>query len=475
MKVFGIVALWALALGAILGLSDQEAYYWLWSRRPELCYFEHPPFQAWMTRVFTWVFGDGTFGVRLGALVFMAATFWLFRLWVEERYSERAARLASCILLATFFFPTGMLLALPDSYFAFFAVATLYFSERRNSVAAGIALGLAALAKWTAAVLIPGVIVAFYARKNERRDLRGLVVTGLLAIALQAPVLYWNSQNGWASFLFHLSDRQKAWPGFEAALGHGLVFVLAQFVLGGLGVTLALWQVLRHPHDERPVEWRHRPSLLWWALPAFVIFGWSSIKGETRFYWTSVAFFPICAALGSRISAVRERGFKIRMTVGTVAVLAVVSLILLTPVGAWVKPFTDSYKRYDLRHSPRGDLDGWEAWARDVIRPLNLDREGTLFLSADFRIAAQGAWALRLNDVTRVNTVGPPFQFAFWPKMDPARVQRLVFFGDNRRGGDRGPLQARCLEAVAWQHYEVKVLGQLIKRIDWAVCEKPRL
>ena len=52
----GILALWRLYLSSQLQLHPDEAYYWLWSHRLDLSYFDHPPMVAyfiWLTTRFS--------------------------------------------------------------------------------------------------------------------------------------------------------------------------------------------------------------------------------------------------------------------------------------------------------------------------------------------------------------------------------------------------------------------------------------
>ncbi len=53
-----------LIAGAILPLSSDEAYYWLWSRHLAAGYYDHPPAIAFLIRAGTTLFGDTSLGVR---------------------------------------------------------------------------------------------------------------------------------------------------------------------------------------------------------------------------------------------------------------------------------------------------------------------------------------------------------------------------------------------------------------------------
>jgi len=42
-----------------------EAYYWLWGTKPALSYYEHPPFLAWVSAFFYFLFGRSLVILRL--------------------------------------------------------------------------------------------------------------------------------------------------------------------------------------------------------------------------------------------------------------------------------------------------------------------------------------------------------------------------------------------------------------------------
>ena len=56
------------------GLSDDEAYFWDWSRHPALSYYDQGPMVAWVIRFFTHLLPLSSFSVRIGAPIFTALT-----------------------------------------------------------------------------------------------------------------------------------------------------------------------------------------------------------------------------------------------------------------------------------------------------------------------------------------------------------------------------------------------------------------
>src|SRR5437764_10937128 len=64
----GVLTALRVATAIYLPLSFDEAYFWLWSKRLALSYFEHPPLIAIAIRAGTALLGDTELGVRLASL-----------------------------------------------------------------------------------------------------------------------------------------------------------------------------------------------------------------------------------------------------------------------------------------------------------------------------------------------------------------------------------------------------------------------
>ncbi|HLY80760.1 MAG TPA: glycosyltransferase family 39 protein, partial [Caulobacteraceae bacterium] len=79
--VFAAVLLGAtivrLAAAALIPLTEDEAYYRLWSMRPAFGYFDHPPMIAWWVWLGRQIAGDTPLGVRLVPVLGTALTTWL--------------------------------------------------------------------------------------------------------------------------------------------------------------------------------------------------------------------------------------------------------------------------------------------------------------------------------------------------------------------------------------------------------------
>jgi 4-amino-4-deoxy-L-arabinose transferase-like glycosyltransferase len=214
--LLGAVTLFHLWYGGLFALSPQEAYYWEWSRRLDLSYFDHPPLASWTIALTTAIAGMTERGVRLAAAlhsVLFSVFFWLA---VRRLFGSRAALLAPGAGLFLPLFALGQVIITPDAPLLSGWAMALYFTVRALDeerppwlLAAGTAAGWAMLGKYTGVLLLPQILLVLLADRRGRRMLRTpwpwLGV--LLAIVVFSPVIVWNLDHALASFEFQTGDR----------------------------------------------------------------------------------------------------------------------------------------------------------------------------------------------------------------------------------------------------------------------------
>jgi 4-amino-4-deoxy-L-arabinose transferase-like glycosyltransferase len=102
-------------MAALLPLSADEAYYWLWSKHLAAGYYDHPPMIAWAIRAGTLLFGDTPLGVRLMGVVLSFPASWF--VWKAGRLilgDDNRAGLALLFFNLTLMTSVELLAATPD-------------------------------------------------------------------------------------------------------------------------------------------------------------------------------------------------------------------------------------------------------------------------------------------------------------------------------------------------------------------------
>jgi 4-amino-4-deoxy-L-arabinose transferase-like glycosyltransferase len=209
-----VVVLTALrfVVAAILPLSADEAYYWLWSRHLAAGYYDHPPAIAYLIRGGTLLFGDTSFGVRfLPLMLSVPASWFVWRSGAILLLDGRAGGLSCLLFNLTLMTAVETMAATPDAPLVACA-AGLMFSlakldqtqDGRWLLAAGLAGGLALLSKYTGFFLGIGALVWLLSGPRARRwFLSPWPYAGaILAALLFLPNLWWNASHGWMTFAF---------------------------------------------------------------------------------------------------------------------------------------------------------------------------------------------------------------------------------------------------------------------------------
>src|SRR5277367_1204716 len=213
---FIILALVALRLvaAAFTPLTFDEAYYWMWSKHLAGGYYDHPPMVALVIRLGTMIAGDTEFGVRLvSILLALPMSFAVYRTAEILFGGRRVASTATILLNVTLMAAVGTLIVTPDSPLLFASSFVLLFLAKvlesgRGAwwLAVGAAVGLALLSKYTALFFGPAILIWLISVPKLRRWLLSpwLYLGGLVALFVFSPVILWNADHHWVSFIKQL-------------------------------------------------------------------------------------------------------------------------------------------------------------------------------------------------------------------------------------------------------------------------------
>ncbi|MBV8458250.1 MAG: glycosyltransferase family 39 protein, partial [Acetobacteraceae bacterium] len=175
-----------LVVAAVVPLSPDECYYWVWSRDLQAGYLDGPPMVAWWIRAGTLIAGQGALGVRLlGPLSAAVGSVLLYQAAEALLPGRNAGLWAAGLLNATLLFGAGTVIMTPDTPLLFFWVcatwaAAMFARDRWPPwlILVPILAGLAILSKYTAALLVLGVGL-------------WLVVVPELRRSLVRPAIWW--------------------------------------------------------------------------------------------------------------------------------------------------------------------------------------------------------------------------------------------------------------------------------------------
>jgi 4-amino-4-deoxy-L-arabinose transferase-like glycosyltransferase len=442
-----------LALLVASGTFMDEAYYWMWGQHPALSYYDHPPLNAWLQGLAGAVFGWNRLGLRVMVALALAGDILVLYLLAKKLAPEAWQQhfwLTLVLFLATPIFFAVTAVALPDHLLVLGMLAAFYFfvsffrdwrdgpdTSYRDLYLGALFLGLAALAKYNAVFLALGLGLFILISPRYRSLLRKpqLYVAAAISLALQAPVLAWNLQEGWASFGFILGGRHAGLAASSVGvIGWlmGVVLFLSPFLLVPIGSFLL-----------RPGSDAGRLGRIVFLVSTLAIFG-ISFATSTLFHWNLVAYLVALPFLAFHF---RWRWlYWAQIAYGVLFMgfaLVNYSIVPLTDVNA-------------IRDEASAWVYGWDetAVAVEAARAAN----GAGFVAApDYTTAALLGFAMQDRDVVSLSPKTD--QFDFW--FDPAAHagETAILFGDDWR-----PLTAevtgRFEEVVLLQEIAVVRFGK---------------
>lgn len=299
LTILALVALRLIA-AAFTPLTFDEAYYWMWSKHLAGGYYDHPPMVALVIRAGTLIAGDTELGVRLvSILLALPMSVAVYRSAVILFEDQRAGATAAILLNVTLMAAVGTLIVTPDapslvaaSLVLFFLAKVLETGQGAWWLAVGAAVGGALLSKYTALFFGPAILIWLVVVPEERRWLASPwpYLGAIVAVALFTPVIVWNAEHQWVSFLKQISGRAMVQDFRPAFIGELIPTQVAfatpfVFILGAMGL-----HALAH-RKAGAMPARILVDVMFWTITAYFV--WHSLHARVEANW----FAPVYPAL----------------------------------------------------------------------------------------------------------------------------------------------------------------------------------
>ena len=309
-------------------LVVDEAQYWTWSRELAFGYFSKPPMIAWFIRGASAVCGDSEICLRAASpLLYTAASLMLY-LSGRALFGARVGFWSAIVFATLPGVSYSSNLITTDVPLILFWTIVLYawiMLVKRQSMGfallLGVAIGLGLLAKQ--AMVYAFLCIACHAAvsREAREALKGGrgIVAVLIALALFAPNVIWNAQNG-----FPTARHTEANIGWHYPYVHPLRLVEylgVQFgVFGPILVVVlarAAWREIRRPDDPNKV------LLLSFSLPVLALLAVQALLSRAHGNWSATAY-PAASILVTAVMLELNRLILFRISLALHLAIAVV-------------------------------------------------------------------------------------------------------------------------------------------------------
>ncbi|GKT13006.1 MAG: hypothetical protein ISEC1_P1998 [Thiomicrorhabdus sp.] len=441
----GFMSLLHLFLAFTVELGGDEAHYALYGLIPDWSYFDHPPMVGWLQIIPMWL-APYDWSARLVPIVLYGllnallyqVTVQLFckkdfeqgggsskSILAEISSSETSHWLGfwSLALLNTSLILSLMGMAmLPDNPLMVVVLALILVVIKlletealKYWIALGLLVGLAALSKYTAVTLVLSLVLVMIAEKRWYwLTQKGLWIAILIATLLITPVLYWNAQNEWASFLYQINHGtgSATWELdslIRTQLTQLVSYTPAVFLLGW-------WAMLK------PSNYQNRSSrlLLIFSLPITLLFAWGSGFEESLPHWVSLAWLLLIPIIVSWLwQRQNKKWFKPLLYLHLIVAGGLVLLAHSMLYKPWIS--------FDDHNNPiQGDY-GWPQAAKTALElqsSLTDDPKTLPLFVSNWSVTSHLAWYARPQPV--FTTDPKQTQYAFWIGLPKAGMNGLL-------------------------------------------------
>jgi hypothetical protein len=471
--ITGFTAL-RLVLAATLPLLPEEAYYWSWSRHLDWSYFDHPPLASYSIALTTAVFGQTVFGIKFAALLWSLGWNLLWARLILDMYGDRRLAFWSIAALnLTVLYQIFGVGPTPDSPLIFAWTGAIWSvwraSQSANArwwFAAGAFVGLSWLGKYSGVLLLPIVLLYLACSPAQRHWLRKPQpwLAALLALAIFAPVLYWNGQHDWVSLAFQSSRRVGAMHGF--APRYFLLLLASQFALLTPYVfVVSLGALLRGVRQTWAghLDDRTRLLLLSAALP-IALFTLVSLRSLVKLNWLAPAYWSLTILGVHHLLSLADGTRRLVRGLASSAALLLLALIVAA-----------------IPKLPmRGGLDTWSGWdevARRVDRvaaAARSDGHEVFVFATEYRASSMLRFYLPGQPRTYAQDIygEPALQFDHFPLPSDLKGATGILVLDERAGRafDLQRLAPYCDTLERVDEVETRGFGKAKRRTEIYRC-----
>lgn len=330
-------------------LGNDEVYYRMYAQYLQWNYFDHPPVVGWLIRFTTTnLFFDNAFFIRLGAIISAAITTWFIFLCGRRLNNDYTGFLAAVIYTCSIY---GSIIAgtfiLPDSPQMICWSAGLYVligltryshinrTKKRDLLLFGVIAGIGMLCKIHTVFLWLGLLLYILVYNRQWLKEPALYISAIISIALFYPVIKWNVDTHFVTYLYHSKRVAVANSGID--LNSFLTFSGGQiFYTNPVIFFLIISSTVVAFKNNLPVSVFQKRLLLFTSLPLIVLATFISLFKNVLPHWTGPAYCGLilltaCYLSKQRLTTVFEKIWmpKILVLACTFQMVIIVAGILL--------------------------------------------------------------------------------------------------------------------------------------------------
>lgn len=416
-----IVTLLHFILAFLVPLGADESHYALYGLMPDWSYFDHPPLVGWLQIIPMWIAPYDWSARMVPIALFVLLNYLLFSLVRVLYPSDDSAWLGfwSLVLLntASLFSLMGFGM-LPDNPLMVITLAIILVTikildhnQLKHWLYLGLLVGLAGLAKYTAVTIVVSFLLIIIIEKRWFwLKQSGFYLAVMIASIMMLPILYWNIQYDWASFIYQLEHGTSGefWDITSLLRSQAiqlLVYSPLLFILG--------WFAIFNPKNYLQFPSR---LLLAFSAPVIFLFAYNSGYEESLPHWVALAWLLLIPIIVEKLWQKRHtkwlKAIIILHLTWNVSLIILIHSLLVTP---WIQS-TDHKNPLDHEY-------GWDKIAQ-ITKQLQQENDNLPLFVPNWSYGSHLSWSARPEAVYIANK--KQTQFPYWYGSPTAGMDGLL-------------------------------------------------
>lgn len=307
-------------------ISEDEAYYWLWSQNLDWGYFDHPPMIAWWISPGYEIFHN-ELGVRI--LTVLLNSFGFFFLWkILQPENQKQIKLFWMIFVSLLVIQVFGFLATPDAPLLFFTI--LYFYSLKNFLKKNSLLFTFLLAVSFAGLMYSkyhGILVILFTLvpilKNWWKNPKFYIAVSL-SIVLYLPHIFWLIQHDFVPIRYHFFERSSD-EHFEL---RKLTNYLGIYFLGAAPLlSYFIFSSIFKFKAQNPFQ----KSIWWLTILPGIFFFLSIFKDNVQPQWLLISFIAMALIMYFHYSGQENLNLIFRFGFTGIILIFILRVLLMIP------------------------------------------------------------------------------------------------------------------------------------------------
>ncbi len=290
-------------LAATLELGNDEVYYVLYARFPDWSHFDHPLMVGLVIQLFSFdLLFESEFFIRFSSIIFGAINIWIIYQIGKTIKNERVGFFAALLYVSSVYATViAGIFILPDTPQSLFWLLSVYLmikvlplepGHRKTGqwmLLLGLTLGFGIISKYTTVFLWLGIGLYFIFFRRDWLKSPYVYLAAILSFIIASPILIWNYQNEWISFMFHGSRVNSI--GFNLELDYFLRESIGQILYNNpvnfLVIVIAL---IAFVNGKLYLKNAYLQIIILSTLPLIATFLIISLNRATLPHWTAPSY-----------------------------------------------------------------------------------------------------------------------------------------------------------------------------------------